>query len=169
MALLKIVEPDEAQGEIAEAYEGYLKAAGFVPRPAQMMSASPGMFKNHHADLNYFMNHPTLDFTLLTLIRFLVSPECDFGYCVDFNRGLLKRIGMEDEEIEEVNADPARAPLEEKEKAMLLFVLKAVKSPSSTEAKDIENLRALGWADADAQILAQQFVDADLPGLPLAR
>jgi alkylhydroperoxidase family enzyme len=99
--------------------------------------------------MDYFMNHPTLEFTLLTLIRFLVSPECGYDYCIDFNRNLLKRMGMEDDEIESVRSDPEKAPLEEKEKALLLFVLKAIKSPESTEQKDVDALHDLGWNDSD--------------------
>ena len=149
MALLKTIRPDEAEGFIAETYSKYEKAAGVVPKPLQMMSVSPGMFENQIRSLDYFMNHSTLDFTLLTLIRFLVSPECGFDYCIDFNRNLLKRMGMEDDEIESVRSDPEQAPLEEKEKALLLFVLKSVKSPESIEQKDVDALHDLGWNDSD--------------------
>jgi alkylhydroperoxidase family enzyme len=149
MALIKTVQPDKAEGIVGESYSAVMKAVGIVPKPLEMMSASPGMFEIHLSALNYFMNHSTLDFSLLTFIRFLVSQECKFDYCINFNRDLLKRQGMEDKEIEEVSSDPDKAPLEDKEKAMLLFVLKAIKSPESTEQEDIDALHKLGWNDSD--------------------
>jgi uncharacterized protein YciW len=39
--------------------------------------------------------------------------------------------------------------LEEKESAMLAFVVKAVKEPSSVKAQKIEALKAMGWEDRD--------------------
>lgn len=149
MALIRTVKPEEAEGFVAEVYAEYEKATGVIPRPLQMMTASPGMFENHMKTIGYFRSHPTLSFPLLTLIRFLVSPECGFNYCIDFNRNLLKRLGMEDDEVERVSANPDEAPLEDNEKALLLFVLKAVKSPETTNSEDIEALHELGWTDAE--------------------
>lgn len=149
MALLKTVRPEEAQGPIAEAYSNFQKSVGDVPKPIQLMSASPGMFEEHVRTIHYFNNHSTLSFPLLTTIRFLVAPECGFGFCVGFNRELLKRMGMEESEIEATRSNPENAPLEENEKAMLVFVLKAVKSPESVTQEDVDALRDLGWTDSD--------------------
>jgi alkylhydroperoxidase family enzyme len=149
MALLKTVNPKDATGIIAKVYSGLMKDVGVIPSPIEMMSASPGMFENHAQTIAYYMKHPTLNFELLTLIRFLVSPECNFNYCVGFNREILKRMGMEDQGLDQLQADPTQVPLEEKEKALLLFVIKAVKSPESTSQEDMNALRDLGWTDAD--------------------
>ena len=45
--------------------------------------------------------------------------------------------------------DPLKAPLEEKEQAMLSFVIKAVKSPDAVEQQDMDKLHDLGWTDRD--------------------
>jgi len=47
----------------------------------------------------------------------------------------------------------ANAPLDDKEKALLLFVLKALENPHSVTAEGVENLRELGLSD-------QQIFDA---------
>jgi len=39
--------------------------------------------------------------------------------------------------------------LEEPQKALLLFVLKAVKTPQSVTAEDIDALHKLGWSDQE--------------------
>jgi len=54
-----------------------------------------------------------------------------------------------DEQLDAMKADPAQSQLNEKDKAMLLFVLRAVKSPEAVEQKDVDALHDLGWTDQD--------------------
>lgn len=149
MELLKTVSPEEAEGFVAEVYAGFQERLGSIPKPVQMMSASPGMFEDHIGTIQYFNNHPTLSFPLLTMIRFLVAPECGWNFCIDFNRSLLKQMGMDEEEIKETQSDPEKAPLEDHERAMLVFVLKAVKTPEAVTKEDIDRLHELDWNDSD--------------------
>jgi alkylhydroperoxidase family enzyme len=65
------------------------------------------------------------------------------------NTGLLMRAGVTPEEIEATKADPSNAPLDEKDAAMLAFVVKVIKDSHSTNAEDLESLRKLGWTDKD--------------------
>ena len=48
-----------------------------------------------------------------------------------------------------METDPANSLLEEKDAAMLVFVVKAVKRPDSVEADEIESLKKMGWEDRD--------------------
>jgi alkylhydroperoxidase family enzyme len=48
-----------------------------------------------------------------------------------------------------MQADPSKAPLDEKQKALLLFVLKACDNPHSVVAADVERLKGLGWSETD--------------------
>jgi alkylhydroperoxidase family enzyme len=65
------------------------------------------------------------------------------------NAGLLLQQGFTSEQIEAAKADAGEVPLDEKETALLRFVLKATKAPKSTEARDVDELRAMGWSDRD--------------------
>ena len=68
---------------------------------------------------------------------------------MDFNKFVLKKLGLDDADFQKMKNDPSETMLEENEKAMLLFVLKSVKAPGSVTDKDIDNLRDLGWTDMD--------------------
>ena len=57
--------------------------------------------------------------------------------------------GLEDEDVEKLTSDPSQTMLEDKDKAMLLFVLKAIKDPDAIEENDIAQLHDLGWTDRD--------------------
>jgi alkylhydroperoxidase family enzyme len=150
MPLLNIVPPDEAQGVVAENYSLFLKMAGMVPAPFQMMSVSPALQSMVKGQIQYYFGHPTLNPALLAMIRLLVAEQNNYHYCVSLNTGVLKQFGIaDDDQVMAMMADPGKAPLSDKDRAMLSFVLKAVKTPQAVEAADVEGLRALGWTDAD--------------------
>ena len=149
MALITTVSPEKAEGEIAETYKPFLDTIGVVPKPLEMMSASPELLRLQAETVGYFMQHPTLGLPLLTFIRMLVSVEYDYEYCIGFNSGLLESQGVSKDLLASVKTDPTQVPLEEKDKAMLLFVLKAVKSPEAVQPSDVDSLRKLGWNDKD--------------------
>ncbi|MBU1155577.1 MAG: hypothetical protein KJ921_06985 [Proteobacteria bacterium] len=149
MAIIKVVPPEQAEGKVKEGY-GLFEKLGMVPTPFQMYSSSPGLIGVRLQSLGYFRGHPNLSMPLLALIRMLVAEELKYYYCISLNREILKAIGIMDEDAAaKVLADPENAPLEEKDKAMLLFVLKAVKTPEEVTAEDTQKLRDLGWSDGD--------------------
>ena len=149
MALINTISRQEANGIVKQGYEKYLNHLGVIPRPMEVLSCSPALFALQLERNAYFAAHEKLSFALLTHIRYLVSHNLGYRFCMDFNRHLLKKQGVEDEDIARMEEDPSRSLLEEDERAMLVFVVKAVKKPGAVTAKDIEQLRELGWTDRD--------------------
>jgi uncharacterized peroxidase-related enzyme len=150
MPLISTVRPTEATGQVAETYSQIEQAFGQVPNAMQLFSSSPQLFQNTWGEIGYYMQHPNLSMLLLATIRMLISQDNDCEYCLDFNAGLLiNQFGQTPEQIAAMRQDASQAPLEEKDKAMLLFVLKSVNTPKEVTAEDVEALRALGWEDGD--------------------
>lgn len=149
MPLVKTVKPDEAEGKIKDAYDEFLKTAGMVPKPFEMFSVSPPLFELQKTAIKYYMNHPRLKFTLLASIRFAVACAYNFDYCVGLNSDFLRFSGISDEQLEAIKADPENTTLEEKDKAMLLFVLKALNEPENIAKRDLDSMHDLGWSDQD--------------------
>ena len=54
-----------------------------------------------------------------------------------------------EEDIKELEKDPSQAPLEDNERAMLTFVIKAIKAADAVTQQDVDQLREMGWADRD--------------------
>ena len=113
------------------------------------MSASPGFLKCQFEIIKYFANHQKLSFPLLTAIRYMAANDCDYEYCIAFNRNILMAAGADDQALEAIKDDPDKAPLEENERAMLKFVSKAIKTPETVASSDLEALHKLGWEDSD--------------------
>jgi hypothetical protein len=149
MSIIQTINPEKAEGEIKKIYDAMLKNVGTVPSPLQLASASPDILKSNWESIKYYSQHPALGFALLSSIRFMVAKHINFGFCTDFNKNMLRKQGLSDDDIEEMINDPLKAPLEDKDRGMLSFVMKAIKSPDSIEHKDMDQLHDLGWTDRD--------------------
>jgi hypothetical protein len=150
MALLNIVKPEKAEGETKEYYSLFENIGVDVPLPMQMYSTSPYFLKRQRNNIQYMMEHKTLSFSLLTHIRFLVSKMEDYPYCINLNRGVLKNFaGLSNEQLDNAASNPEKASLEPKEKMLLQFVLNTVQDPATTDPKQVDELRKLGWSDQD--------------------
>jgi alkylhydroperoxidase family enzyme len=150
MALIKTVDPDEAQGVIKEVYDQMKALAGFVPKPLQMLSASEKVFEISTLGLKFYMTHPTLNPILLAHIRFMAATLGDFPYCIDMNKQILTTMGgLTDDQALALIGNPGSCSLPDKDKAMLVFVAKAMKTPEDVQQEDVDKLREIGWTDTD--------------------
>ena len=149
MSLLKLTEKEEATGRVAEIYETMTNTLGFVPNAFKIYSPSEYVLDKQFSNLGYYMRHKTLGGKLLAFIRLLVSEVEQCNYCVGMNSGILLQYGVLPDMLAGIKLDPSKAPLEEKETALLLFVLKVVRDSNSIQESDVQALRNLGWTDAD--------------------
>ena len=150
MSLIATISPEHATGQVADIYGQIRQVLGGVPNALRMHSASPNALAAQWADIGYYFKHPSLGLPLLAAIRMLVSQRNDCEYCVGFNESLLiNRAGFTPEQTAAAKRDPASLPLSEKDRHMLLFVLKATQTPKTVGVSDLDRLRALGWTDPD--------------------
>jgi len=148
MSLLNTITPENAQGEIAEVYNEINSIWQMVPSPIQLFSVSPELLKNQWEKYKYFDSQEIPSAKLSTMIRLLVSEEAKCEYCIGLNAGMLiKMFEMTPEQVQKLKADPSSAPLDDKETALLLFVLKAVDHAHDVTANDVQKLRDLGLTD----------------------
>jgi alkylhydroperoxidase family enzyme len=149
MALVQTTLPEKAEGKLAELYAEVEQMFGMVPNNVRMLGVSPPLLENQLQLIGHYMGHPTLTTPFLAMVRMLVSKACHSPYCQNLNSGLLLKAGFTKEQIAAMQADPAQVPLDEKQKTLLLFVLKACDNPHSVSAEDMDRLRSLGWSEVD--------------------
>ncbi|MFZ4398791.1 MAG: carboxymuconolactone decarboxylase family protein [Bacteroidales bacterium] len=149
MSLIKLVEPEEATGKVAEIYQNMMNTMGFIPNAFKLYSPSEHALSQQVANLNFYFRHPKLGGKLLAFIRLLVSDQEKCEYCVGMNTQILFQYGVFPDMVNEIMKDHNQVPLEENEKAMLFFVLKVVKNSNSIIQEDVEKLRQLGWTDSE--------------------
>lgn len=166
MTLIATVTPESATGSVAAIYAEITHAIGRVPAAFALYSASPVLLQQQWDSLKHYFLHTTLGGPLLAALRLCVSREFECDYCIGLNAGLLvERFGWTAEQVAALKRDPADNPLDEKDRAMLAFALKTVKSPQAVSACDVDALRTMGWSDADildAANHAARNVSADI-------
>jgi AhpD family alkylhydroperoxidase len=149
MAFINLIEQEDASGRVAEIYNTMMETMGFIPAAFKVFSPSEYVLDKQFANLGYFMRHKTLGGKLLAFIRLLVSETEQCSYCVSMNSGILLQYGVLPDMLTEIKLDPSKAPLEENELAMLLFVLHVVRDSNSIQQTDVDKLKSLGWSDSD--------------------
>ncbi len=150
MSLIHQVEPHDATGDVEEIYQGAQQMIGYVPNALKLHSINPMKLGHLWEYMGSIMQHPTLSAQLFTMIRMLVSigQKCD--YCVGLNEGMLiNQYGISEEEVRALKENPEDAPLDEKEKVLLLITLKAVNDSNSIKSEDIQSLRDKGCTDQE--------------------
>ena len=149
MSLIQTVDPEKAEGDVKEIYDALTTNIGVIPSPMELASASPWMMKAMWQSIQHYSQHPNLGFGLLSTIRYLVAEKYDYVFCINFNKNFLKMQGMSDEDIQKTSQDPSQAPLDDKDRAMLTFVMNAIKAPGDATQADVDHLKSLGWKDSD--------------------
>ncbi len=149
MALINTTPPEKAEGQLAELYSEVEQMFGRVPNNVRLLGVSPALLDNQLQLIGHYRGHASLTTPFLAMTRMLVSKACHSPYCQALNSGLLMQAGFTKEQIADMQADPTKAPLNEKEKALLLLVLKACDNPHSVAAEDVDRVRSLGWSEVD--------------------
>lgn len=150
MSLITTTQPHQAEGTTAEIYQEIEGMFGFVPNAIRLDSVNPGHMARHWESIRDAIAHESLSARLFTLIRLLVSEATHCDYCIGLNAALLmQHHGMSQEDIARVKQTPEAAPLDEKEKALLHFVMKGVHDSNSITAQDIEALKLLGCSERE--------------------
>ena len=148
MFQIATVSPDQATGKVAEIYAAFPPEVG-MPEPILLMSASPGLMERSFAVNAYFRSHPALTGPLLAAIRYAVAAKAGHVACVDWNGCVLNRMGASPADLEALRNGAEETILDERETAMLRFVLRAVDNPAAIGPADLDPLRGHGYADSD--------------------
>lgn len=149
MSLIQTMAPDKATGSVKDGYKIFNARGVDIPHPLRLMSASPEYFRLMMLRNQYYMNHPHLSFPLLAHIRYFASKRLGYTFCQVFNKEQLIKQGVTAADFEIMGDDPDKSLLEDTEKQMLSFVLRAMDDPESISSEDIEILRDAGWQDSD--------------------
>ncbi|MGV6859576.1 MAG: carboxymuconolactone decarboxylase family protein [bacterium] len=150
IALINVQTEDNATRDVAEVYAEMQAAWQMVPNPMKLYSTQPAVLRHRWEGFKIMAENQAIDARFQTLIRMLVSQAHQCDYCIGLNEGML--IGMFEmtpDQVASIKNDPASAPIPDKEVQLLLFVLKAVTTPTQCSADDINQLRELGWSDGD--------------------
>ena len=148
MSLLTITDVNDATGDTKAIYEEIQSAFGMIPNGIKQWSVNPKAMRIVWNTIKQRLSLDKESQKLHTIIRYLVSDESNCTYCKGFNGSILiSMYGMSEDDLVVIKQDNSKAPLEEKNKALLLFAMKSMNDADSVNAQDIATMKALGISE----------------------
>ena len=150
MSLLTIPTVEDATGEIKEIFDEIEAAFGMVPNGIRTWSASPALLRDQWNSIKIRLSKDQENQKLHAIIRYLASDENGCTYCVGFNGGMLMNFfGVTQDQLIAMQSTPSSAPLDEKNKALLIFAMKSIKDPHSVNSEDIQLMKNSGISEEE--------------------
>ncbi|MGB7082997.1 MAG: hypothetical protein WBD54_15300, partial [Candidatus Acidiferrales bacterium] len=92
------------------------------------------------------MGDGALPSSLKEQIGLVVSGINASSYCIAIHMELLQGFGFEKQFARKLATDPARAPVDEKTKALFRFAAKLTRKPVDVEQSDADEVLGAGWS-----------------------
>lgn len=148
--LISYTSTQDAKGDVKAVYDEIKAAYGIVPEPIKELSLNPAMLRNQWEAYKIMGNNKNFSPKMTAMMRMLIAEKHHCTFCVGFNKGMLLNLfKLSEKEVMALQKDPTTAKLDERQKTMLLFMLKSVSTPDDVNKVDIDTLKKLGWSETD--------------------
>ena len=158
--LISYTPSEKATGDVKVVYAEIKEAWGMVPEPLKALSLNPKILRNQWEFYKAMGENKNFEPKMTTMMRYLIAEQHQCKFCIGFNKGmLLNMFKLSEKEIIEMENEPSTAKLDEKQKEMLLFMLKSTSKPHDVNKEDIDKLKKVGWSEKDIMEGAKEAMD----------
>jgi uncharacterized peroxidase-related enzyme len=155
MPWIEVVPPDEADGELAAAYEVIRKRRGKLSNIMAIQGLNPKMI-GPHLDLYMAIMFERSGLTRgereMVAVRVSVLNGCE--YCTRHHAEALRACWRADERADALERGEIPEWLSDREREMLSYAERLTEDPSGVEEKDVLRLREVGLSDPEIVNLA---------------
>ncbi len=145
MSYLREVPPDQRTALIFESIRG---AFGFIPNFYRAQTARPDLVEAEVGLMRAILDTKGALTRQQKEYLFLVTSAANMStYCVTAHCEIVRLLGIEGPEPEQVAADYASTALPLTVKALLAFATKLNQQPTKIASQDIDDLRTFGFSD----------------------
>jgi uncharacterized peroxidase-related enzyme len=151
MSLLQgMIEPKDATGDIKKIYDMMEERYGFVPNAIKMQSINPNTMKLLAQLSKYFAEETGFSEGFRFVANEIIAQNDECAYCISMMKGaIVNKLRLSLDQLDAIIQDPSLAPLDNKERALLVFVKKISKDSNSTTKEDIKSLHDAGATDLE--------------------
>ncbi len=149
MAQIDLPEFEEMTPAIQEKARPILEKTGKLGEIFKLLAVDEKIyFATDEMIQKYLLDETTLSYEIKEAIALLISKENGCKMCVDVHKSIARMLGLSDEMIEEILQGVESIEMDEKDKALLNFCIKAAQKENYKILKsEIEALKAMGWSD----------------------
>jgi len=150
MARIKVIQHEEAEGELKNVYDNLLAKRGQLSEVLKVQSLHPSSIKSHTAFyLDIMFSKSALSREEKEMIAVVVSVANGCLYCQTHHSAALNNYWKDEQKIERLKINYLDATLTEKEVVLCEFSVHLTKYPAAHEKDDYtERLKRKGVDDA---------------------
>ena len=150
MARIKIIHPDESQGELKDEYDEAIKRAGYVAQILQIQSLNPKILHASIAFYKAIMFGPSgIKRSEREMLATVVSQINECFYWTHSHGEDLRKLIKDDDFVEAIKLDFRSADLNARQKALCEYAEKLTLKPAEMQADDLSPMREAGLSDVD--------------------
>ena len=149
MAHIKLPEFEDMTPTIQEKARPILEKTGQLGEIFQLLAIDEKVyFATDVMAQKYLLEETTLSYHIKEAIALLISMENGCKMCVGLHKNIAKMLGLSEEKIEEILQGVESMNVEDKDKALLNFCIKASgKDNYKILKEEIVALKEMGWSD----------------------
>nr|VFJ73550.1 MAG: Alkylhydroperoxidase family enzyme, contains CxxC motif [Candidatus Kentron sp. FM]VFJ74371.1 MAG: Alkylhydroperoxidase family enzyme, contains CxxC motif [Candidatus Kentron sp. FM]VFK13352.1 MAG: Alkylhydroperoxidase family enzyme, contains CxxC motif [Candidatus Kentron sp. FM] len=149
MPHIDLIEPEQAEGAVAELFKTAQEVFGVIPKPLQLFANNPSVAEAVFRGFALSMEQTNLSQTFFAWLRYLTANHTHCTHCIDVNAGILLEMGVDQRALAAARKDPGTVPLPREEKALLLACIEMVRNQGLLDKAQIDDLKRYGFSDAD--------------------
>lgn len=150
MPYIRVIEPEEAEGELRDEYERLLGSRGKLAAIHKIHSLSPKALRSHmDLYMTLMFGRSKLKRELREAIAIVVSRANGCDYCDEHHAQALLAYWKDESRLEALRIDPAQAGLDERTQAILMHAVALTRNPSDATSEDVERLRVHSVSDEE--------------------
>lgn len=161
MPLIPTIPPEEAEGDLSDAYEEIREERGAVANVYQIHSLLPETMLGHEElYMSLLYGSQGLGRAERELVAVVVSAENDCAYCVQHHSDALNRYWDDRERVEALAEDPESADLDRRQEALVGWARQVTHQPHDAGEIQVGMMREAGLDDEeilDATLVAAYF------------
>ncbi len=149
MAYIDLPEFEEMDPEIQACARPIMEKTGELGEIFKLLAVRKDIyFATDRMVQSYLLEETELPYRIKEAIALLVSKENGCTMCVDVHKKIARMLGMSEREVEQTLQGIEAMDIDEREKALLRFCIRASKKENYKMTKDeIEALKELGYSD----------------------
>ncbi|GAB4169027.1 MAG: peroxidase-related enzyme [Calditrichia bacterium] len=150
MSWIPMIEPENAEGVLKELYGELQTKRGKISNIMKIHSLHPETMRDHlNLYLTLMFGKSPLSRAEREMIGVVVSAANQCQYCIHHHKEALLFYWKDEQKIHQLITEPEKAPLSDREKAMVAYVRQLTHHPEKTSISSVERLKDAGLNDRE--------------------
>lgn len=148
MPWIRVIDQDEADGELEEVYERISSARGKLSNIMRVQSLDPAAMRAHlDLYITLLFSRSGVRREEREAIAVVVSAGNGCGYCVSHHAAALQAYWKDETRVQELVRDYRRLELGPRLRAMLDYAVLLTRDPTSVAEEHVQAMRSAGLSD----------------------